>query len=106
MVPDVLADFIDARLHTDDNPLDWYYRTALAAIEEVRAARNRDRHLQLAKRYELPSYYQYRTIIVQEAGYKSLWHYRQEQGWGENRSPRWKPRLHLQTTLKPPKGKP
>jgi len=44
-----LADLI-VRRHPclDEPPLDWYFRTALAAIQERRYASNRDRHQRLA----------------------------------------------------------
>lgn len=87
LMPDQLADLI-VRRHPclDEPPLDWYFRTALAAIQERRYASNRDRHQRLAWGGSFTpgafrTYYRYRDARVREMGFCSLWHYRKAKGW-------------------------
>jgi len=85
MAPDVLADFIIARrcdgAEHYDEALAWFYRTALAAVRERRAAANRDRHERVAKQHGQPTYYAHRTEYVRQLGHASLWHYRKAKEW-------------------------
>jgi hypothetical protein len=77
MWPDDLADLIE-RNHPnlDGPPLEWFYRTTLQVLRERRHARNRDRHLRVAKQSGHPTYYQRRAALAVEAGFVSFWHYR------------------------------
>lgn len=77
MWPDELADMIE-RNHPnlDGPPLDWFYRTAFEVLRERRAARNRDRHLRVARQSGHSTYYRRRAALAVEAGYPSFWQYR------------------------------
>jgi hypothetical protein len=82
MWPDDLADMIE-RNHPnlDGDPLEWFYRTTFQVLRERRAARNRDRHLRVARQSGHATYYQRRAALAAEAGYPSFWHYRKSK-WG------------------------
>lgn len=82
--PDVLADRIRDVIAVDD-PLVWFYRTALAAIDERQRAANVDRHVRVAVDGGDVSYYARRTRLVQQVGHPSLWHYRVARGWSVTR---------------------
>lgn len=83
MEPDVLADMIRDRhpgLNGQD-PLDWYFRTALLVLDERRkVARHRRTHA-LIRRSGHASYYAHRTSYCASQGYESVWHYRRAKGW-------------------------
>lgn len=82
MWPDDLADMIQ-RNHPNlgGPPLEWFYRSAFDVLRERRHARNRDRHLRLAKRSGHRTYYERRAALAVEAGFVSFWHYRKTK-WG------------------------
>lgn len=87
--PDVLALLIEAETGQDwRHCLAWFYREALASIREERASRDRRSHDQLARRHQFPTYYLYRTHLVRQLGYPSLYAYRKAMGWdGHDRQP-------------------
>jgi hypothetical protein len=81
--PDELADLINRRhpgLNGTD-PLEWYFRTCFEALNELRHARNRDRHTRIAEQTGHATYYRRRQALAVDAGYRSFWQYRQSQ-WG------------------------
>ena len=60
----------------DGEPLDWFYRTTFQVLAERRSARNRDRHLRVARQSGHSTYYLRRAALAVEAGYPSFWQYR------------------------------
>lgn len=81
--PDQLAHVIDAyrSFETQDEALTWFYRTALASINERRYAANVDRHLRVARAGGDATYYDRRDRLAREGGHGSLWRYRKAKGW-------------------------
>lgn len=86
--PDVLADVI-VRNKPDvaDDPLGWYYRTALAALRERRSASRKDRRNRLARAAGCRTEYAYRTLQAQAAGFETFWQYRLARKWAERNTP-------------------
>lgn len=95
MQPDVFADLIAVNTGLDDyrTALEWFYTTALLAVDERRSAHNHNTHLAIAQRHGLPTYYAYRNLQAQFNGHTSLWHLRQERGWARPRRAPWKPQM-------------
>ena len=79
--PDRFADIIiDAGVQTDD-PIAWYVRMAVRALDERRAADSYARHRALAHAEGHASYFEYRNELSRQRGFRSYWHERRFMGW-------------------------
>lgn len=89
--PDVFCDLLvtygggEAERFDGYNPLAWWLREAVRALDERQSAVRKDRRRRLARRHGDRSYYAYRVAWCRERGYPSLWSYRQAMRWTENR---------------------
>lgn len=86
--PDRFADMLRGHVSGAElgpDPIAWFIREALRALDEVQAARQRDTKRRIAKAAGVKSYYEYRVRAAKAAGFESLWHYRQARGWKEDR---------------------
>lgn len=81
--PDVMADLLwkAGGDQVTDDPVAWYLTEALRALAERRAARNRDRHIAVARRNGHQTYYQHRNEYARSLGYGSLWDMRRRKKW-------------------------
>ena len=82
--PDVAAELIRDQIpgvQTVDDAIEWYVRTALAAIAESRTDAGRRRRNELARKSGHTTYYAYRSEWTRSRGHQSLWQMRKDRGW-------------------------
>lgn len=77
MLPDEFSDLLERNGVKD--PIPWYIRTALLAIDEKHAARRRAREKALAP----TGLFQHRDQLAKAAGFRSYYDYRMKSGWGD-----------------------
>ena len=81
LAPDQLELVLHAAGLHHDNPIEWYVKTALAAIPEARLASEQRRRNLLAHREGHESFYAYRNARAVSLGYRSLYDQRRQEGW-------------------------
>ncbi len=87
--PDVLADIIE-RNHPGldgEEPMAWYYRTALKVMVERRTASKLHRRNRLTRTAGYKTEYEHRTRQARAAGYDTFWQYRQARQWSAGKTP-------------------
>lgn len=86
--PDVFCDMLRRYVgsEVEPDPIAWYVRTALRALDEKQAAALRDYRRRVTRAAGVRSYYEVRLLAAMDAtGTTSYWAYRRSRGWKENR---------------------
>ena len=83
MMPDDFSDMIAGRAQVGPDPIEWYIKTALRAIDERHAARRRAREKALARDSGRKTLFEHRDQLAKAAGFRSYYDYRMNSGWGD-----------------------
>lgn len=85
MEPDVFCMLLEEYGGTKvgPDPIAWFVRTAIRALDERQAARRRARETALARSTGHEGLFSHRDKLARDAGFRSYYHYRMHSGWGD-----------------------